>query len=330
MARKKKHPEHINHERWLVSYADFITLLFAFFVVMFAVSQVDSNRVGRFSEAFTRAMGMDIWPMPGSGIFQGMPMINGEPRPGAGVGQGTGSGDDGYLPPELDATHRSLAESVRDGNLEGLQVVRRRGELVLRLPDGIVFESGSADVKPEAIGILNLVAMEIRARALDVRVEGHTDNRPVRGNSRFHSNWELSTSRAVAVLRVLNEGGLDPTRLAVAGYGEFRPIAGNETDEGRRQNRRVDLVLSITPPRVRERIDSDAGALTEGDAEVSFTVDASALSAGDAEAVSADASALSTGDAEAAHGDAHEAHAAASADPHAAPHADPPAAPAAH
>jgi hypothetical protein len=92
MARKKKHPEHINHERWLVSYADFITLLFAFFVVMFAVSQVDSNRVGRFSEAFTRAMGMDIWPMPGSGIFQGMPMINGEPRPRRGRGAGHGLG----------------------------------------------------------------------------------------------------------------------------------------------------------------------------------------------------------------------------------------------
>ena len=237
--RKKKHPEHVNHERWLVSYADFITLLFAFFVVMFAVSQVDSNRVGRFSEAFTRAMGMDIWPMPGSGIFQGMPMINGEPRPGAGVGQGTGSGDDGYLPPELDATHRSLAESVRDGNLEGLQVVRRRGELVLRLPDGIVFESGSADVKPEAIGILNLVAMEIRARALDVRVEGHTDNR----GSLAH-NMDLSARRAASVRRYLIGHGIHASRLTSEGFGPTQPIVSNARRAAdHAQNRRVAFVI---------------------------------------------------------------------------------------
>lgn len=286
MARKKKHPEHINHERWLVSYADFITLLFAFFVVMFAVSQVDSNRVGRFSEAFSRAMGMDLWPMPGSGIFQGMPMINGEPRPGAGVGPGQNDGEDGYLPPELEAAQRSFTESVRDGNIEGLRIVRRRNELVLRLPDGILFESGSADVKPEAIGILNLVAMEIRARALDVRVEGHTDDRPVRTGSRYGSNWELSTSRAVAVLQVLAAGGLDATRLAVAGYGEFRPIAENGSDEGRRQNRRVDLVLSITPPRVAERTvgDPDAGAAADPDASALTEGDATALTEGDATA----------------------------------------------
>ena len=249
--RKKKHPEHVNHERWLVSYADFITLLFAFFVVMFAVSQVDSKKVGRFTESFSRAVGIGVFHHNGQGILPGIESVIADPR--------TEGSAPGSPQVNLDDLHAMLlAVTEADEAMADIQVIRRRNEFVLRLPETILFASGDDSVKDPAIRALRLLASKLRERAVDVRVEGHTDNRPIR-TSRFRSNWELSTARATAVLSWLIDGeGLAPARTSAAGYGEFHPIAGNDTDGGRRQNRRVDLVVSVHADAPEEQVVFDA------------------------------------------------------------------------
>jgi len=236
--RKKKPAEHVNHERWLVSYADFITLLFAFFVVMFAVSQVDSKRVGRFTEAFSKAVGINLMPMQGESLLTG-----GKTPDDSGKGTEMNlAGIDG-----LKAALDRMVATAHD--LAGLQVIQRRNELVLRLPEGVLFDTGEAGVKTSSGATIKLIVPELTKRDVEVRVEGHTDNQPITSH-RFKSNWELSTARAIAVMLSLVAEGMSPDRVSVAGYGEFRPVASNTTDDGRRQNRRVDLVVTAVVPEV--------------------------------------------------------------------------------
>ena len=236
--RKKKPPEHVNHERWLVSYADFITLLFAFFVVMFAVSQVDSKRLGRFTEAFSKAVGVTLLPLQGESLLSGGHVPD---------ESSNGKGDQPTVK-ELDGLRVALVQIAKtNAALQGLQIIQQRHELILRLPEGVLFDTGDARVKEVSVATLKAIAPEIRGRSVDVRVEGHTDNRPI-SSGRFRSNWELSTARAIAVMQVLSAEGVLDTRLSVGGYSEFRPVAPNDTDEGRKQNRRVDLVITTSAP----------------------------------------------------------------------------------
>jgi chemotaxis protein MotB len=234
--RKKKHPEHVNHERWLVSYADFITLLFAFFVVMFAVSQVDSKKVGRFTESFSKAVGIDVFPQSGESLLPGG--VRAEPAAEEGPADS--------LPSELVELKRELAQLSRTAEVpSGFEVIERRTELVIRLADHLLFETGDDTPRdPRTIGV---IAKALRKTALDVRVEGHTDDRPI-NTSRFRSNWELSTARSTAVIALFAKEGIPAHRLAAAGYGEFHPVAPNTTEEGRKQNRRVDIVVSVAAP----------------------------------------------------------------------------------
>jgi chemotaxis protein MotB len=236
VARKKKHPEHVNHERWLISYADFITLLFAFFVVMFAVSQVDSKKLGRFTEAFSKAVGNEVYPDRGKGILPAEDIIDEVAK------------TPDMLPPELEKVRAALVDlAKRSEALQGLQVLRRRNELVLRLSDSIFFDVGEDRVKPPALLIIRALGPELAKRDIDIRVEGHTDDRPI-STVRFRSNWELSTARATSVLMAVGLEGVPMSHLSASGYGEFRPIAPNTTEEGRKQNRRVDLVVAVSTP----------------------------------------------------------------------------------
>lgn len=237
--RRKKHPEHANHERWLVSYADFITLLFAFFVVMFAVSQVDNAKLGRFTES-VRAV--TLW--------------NGPQLPRSAEGKGVASGPVTLIPTnvvvssmptgaELSLIRNLLRQRLRQAIVgQRIAVEQDSQSLIVRLQDAGFFDGGSAELRPEGCADLRTVAAAIRDLPFMIRIEGHTDSLPI-SNSRFRSNWELSAARAAAVLRYLNErGGIDERRCSIAGWADQHPVAGNRTAEGRRKNRRVDIVLS--------------------------------------------------------------------------------------
>lgn len=244
MAKKHKHPEHVNHERWLVSYADFITLLFAFFVVMFAVSQVDSKKVGRFSESFHESLEWEVFnEKGGQGLLPGVknqkvvadvlpPQNNEAEKKNA---KATAQRD------QIRKALQKKAEAMRQ--LSGLSLVEVHGELVVRLPEKLMFSIGDSTIQEDGRAALQAIADELTVRDVRVRVEGHTDSTPIR-SGRYPSNWELSMARAMAVVAFFLDGNkIPPDRLGAAGYGEFHPIASNETWDGRAQNRRVDLII---------------------------------------------------------------------------------------
>jgi chemotaxis protein MotB len=237
MARKKKHPEHVNHERWLVSYADFITLLFAFFVVMFAVSQVDSKKVGRFTQSFKEALEWaPLTQKSGGGggdrVIAELSAMANHTRPSWSYSN------------EKKSIKKNLGERLgKVPSLSGLNILEVHGELVLRLPEKLMFDRGEAAISPGGKEALDAIADELRTRPVRIRVEGHTDATPIH-TARFPSNWELSMARAMAVVRFcLETAKIEPGRLAAAGYGEYHPVGSNDSAEGRAQNRRVDLIV---------------------------------------------------------------------------------------
>ena len=237
MARRRKRAQQASHERWLVSYADFITLLFAFFVVLFAVSRVDAKKMGRFSEAMQKATSAKVFS--GSSA---KPALTEEK-----AGQGDGVIDDasdfaaGAARTVIrERLRRSLAASIGAGRLK---LVDGADGLIVRLRDAAFFESASASIRSEVRPDLEAVARTLVALPNDVRIEGHTDAIPIRGSS-FASNWELSAARAAAVLAFfLDVTEMEERRMSVAGYGSQRPLASNQTPGGRSQNRRVDVVV---------------------------------------------------------------------------------------
>jgi len=242
---KKKHPEHVNHERWLVSYADFITLLFAFFVVLFASSQSDKKKQLKLSEAMQTA----FTPL---GTFDAHSKT--PPLTDINASAITNSIPSPIVRPLPSTSTESLEETeARLRKLIDAQVAAGGippGGIAMRItPDGLVislheagfFPSGSAEVRPSSIPMISILANALPAGPL--RVEGHTDNVPIH-TAQFASNWELSTARSTAIARLLLERApIDPANLAAAGYAEFHPVASNATEEGRTQNRRVDIIL---------------------------------------------------------------------------------------
>ncbi|MGF7179927.1 flagellar motor protein MotB [Tunturiibacter psychrotolerans] len=246
---KKKHPEHVNHERWLVSYADFITLLFAFFVVLFASSQSDKKKQLKLSEAmqtaFTPLGTFDahsktppLTDINASAITNSIPSPIVRPLPSAST----------ESLKETEARLRKLiAEQVAAGGIPpgGIAMRITPDGLVISLHEAGFFPSGSAEVRPASIPMISILANTLPAGPL--RVEGHTDNVPIH-TAQFASNWELSTARSTAIARLLLEHGpIDPANLAAAGYAEFHPVASNATEDGRTQNRRVDIILLRHP-----------------------------------------------------------------------------------
>lgn len=224
--------ELIHHERWLISYADFITLLFAFFVVLFASAYRDSRDVRRVSKAVHKGF-QEMAPFPGM-------------QPGTGdgrtqqaeIGPATISVVDiAELRRQLEA---AIGPEIRNHEVD-LRVTSEG--FVISLREMGFFASGHSDLLPGAAAKIQRIGMVLLQHGLHIRVEGHSDNQPIH-NSEFHSNWELSTSRAITVLLLLvDQTKLDPSRISVAGYAQYRPVANNATPEGRRMNRRVDLVV---------------------------------------------------------------------------------------
>jgi chemotaxis protein MotB len=221
---------HSSHERWLVSYADFITLLFAFFVVLYASAQVDKKRVNRLSAAIENA-------------FQELGTFSGSKRSGVNAAP-----DPAQVLP-IQTTEMQLLEQQLTAALAP-ELARREVD-IHHGPDGLVvslrevgfFDSVSAVMRPQASEAFHRIGLVLQWVPYRIRVEGHTDDVPIH-NRRFASNWELSTARATEVTRLLIEDyNFDPRSLAAAGYAEFHPVAENSSPEGRSSNRRVDLVI---------------------------------------------------------------------------------------
>jgi chemotaxis protein MotB len=246
--RKRKHPEHVNHERWLVSYADFITLLFAFFTTLYAISTVDQQKVGKLVYSMRTAFNLEFFPSD-HGVT-GYPQSNPQPvmQTQASPASDQGGGDSRERYAKLARELEQLAKLPQLAG--GIEVrVEKRG-IVISLTEAAFFGSGKADVRDSALSALGTVADKLHGQGLEVVIEGHTDNAPVRGG-RYASNWELSAARATAVVGVfLDKHGHDAHRLTAAGYAEHRPVADNSTPEGRARNRRVDIV--VRPPTAEE------------------------------------------------------------------------------
>ena len=242
MRERRRRHEHVNHERWLVSYADFMTLLFALFVVLFASSHHDKKTIQSVSKAVKNGFQeMGAFSSSDSAADDSRiigPTSTGEARPS------TVPANAGIDMVELQRKlHKALGKEIE------------RQEVVLRMtPEGFVislhelgfFDSGEARLMPGAGDKIKRIAEVLTQYGLDMRVEGHTDNVPIH-NALFASNWDLSTARAMAVaMMLLNESGVDPQRISIAGYAQYHPSASNDTPEGRRANRRVDIVVVST------------------------------------------------------------------------------------
>ncbi len=239
---RKKHAEHVNHERWLVSYADLLTLLFAFFVVLFASSVSDKKKATAMAAAMQSAFaqhGVFDAHAPTPPLEQGASNSQGTPAPLMMPLQ-VAPGESGIAEAQA-ALERALKDALGKG-AGSVSVHRGSDGITISLQEAGFFESGSAEVQPAMLPLLARIAKSLPDQ--DFRVEGHTDNVPVRPGH-FRSNWELSTARAAAIAEaVLTHGTIAPQHISLAGYGEFRPVQSNGTAEGRAANRRVDIVLT--------------------------------------------------------------------------------------
>ena len=251
MALKKEPEKHVNHERWLVSYADFITLLFAVFVVLYAMSQSDKKKTEEVMLSIQQSFGMVQAgaPSPKINVLPSQQMnIAPSLRPEIAVRPGNRAVR-GHIKTRADERDFRQIKSSIEAYLikQGAQnkaslTITRRG-LIVSLKEAGFFDSGQSQIKPSAYELINTIAEAMAQYNNPLRVEGHTDNIPI-GSAQFPSNWELSTSRAVNGLKYLIKNfDIDPTKVSAAGYAEFRPLADNATPDGRAKNRRVDLVM---------------------------------------------------------------------------------------
>ncbi len=244
--RRKKQEEHVNIERWLVSYADFITLLFAFFVVMYSISSVNEGKYRVLSDTL-------------SSVFQTRPTSSSPIEFDNALKEQSSIAEDPFyieipLPdndkkmtppenPELETLSKDISKAVQpliDNDL--IKIKKTDFWLEIDIKSSILFGSGDARLSEDAEDILASIALLIKDYPNDVQVEGFTDNVPIKTRL-FPSNWELSSSRAASVVHLFEEEGVDPKRMQAIGYGEHRPSADNATEEGRNTNRRVNLVI---------------------------------------------------------------------------------------
>jgi chemotaxis protein MotB len=312
---RKRHEEHANHEAWAIPYGDLITLLLAFFVVMYALSSVNEGKYRLLSDSLYAAFRGEPRTLE--------PVEIGQHQAGAGADSRTGvlqqqRPDPARAPPAgalvklapdvpniapMRAAQLAEQASRRDASLARVadQVESALGDLVKRnlvmvrrnelwveveLRTDILFPSGSAQPAPSAVPVLERLAQVLAPLPNAVRVEGYTDNVPIRTTA-FYSNWELSASRAGSVVRVIAARGVDPVRLAVVGYGEQRPAQSNDTPEGRNANRRVVVVIlavesptDSAPAAPHTPATPPASAVDEPSAPAQSTVAQSAMAAG--------------------------------------------------
>ncbi len=234
MGRRKGEPEKApNHERWLITYADLITLLMIFFVLMYTISNVNAKKFAQLSSSMSEALlgeksGNFVGEAPG-------PMLVDTGQTAAGAKTEAAS---------MEGALEELEKYIKEKGLEGkVEVGQEERGLVISLKEALLFRIGSADLTPEARNVVADVGQVLAKMPNNIRIEGHTCNLPI-NTSRYPSNWELSTARATNVVRYLvTQVGLKPEMLSATGYGEFRPIVPNNSEKNRVKNRRVDIVV---------------------------------------------------------------------------------------
>ena len=263
---------HENSERWLLSYADMITLLMALFIVLFAISQVDQAKLIALSNGLDQYFGEPASKTSSTGILDGSPQaaVDGHaatpnpsatgdpviPRPGGSTAQAAaqaaaraaGRAQAARQREDLAAVQRRISASLAAKGLTGaVQFEQRDNGLVVNVvTDRVLFELGEASLRPEGRKVLDAVAPALRGLPNALTVEGHTDNVPVSG--RYASNWELSTERATTVLRYLLTRGIPGAQVSAAGYADQRPLSSNASAAGRARNRRVAIVVHALDP----------------------------------------------------------------------------------
>jgi chemotaxis protein MotB len=202
--------EHENNDRWLVSYSDFLTLIFTFFAALYALSIVDKEKISSFSASLRQAFHVIESPIT-----------------------------------EVDDLKKRVMTSLTGvvSNVEGINVKSDTRGVVITLSNDTAFISGSADINDSMRESIKKLADTLNKTPGRIVIEGHTDNMALSG-ARYKSNWELASARAAGVLHVFIQQGVDPNRMIIAGYGEYRPLASNETPEGRAGNRRVEIVFA--------------------------------------------------------------------------------------
>lgn len=248
---KKKHPEHVNLERWLVSYADFITLLFAFFVVMYSIANQDKAKIKQITEAIAKTFnGPSTMMDMGSGAAV-TPFANPATDLGQVIDSPVGRTNARPLPsPELQKiaarVEESLAYQLQTTDLKDtLKMVYDDRGLVIRFSANKLFKAGEDAVERPFLPVIDKIAAILQDGERIIRVEGHTDNSPLPADSKFPTNWELSAARAIWIVRYMKaKFNIPTTRLSAAGFADGQPVAANTTEEGRALNRRVEIVVT--------------------------------------------------------------------------------------
>ncbi|WP_018935549.1 flagellar motor protein MotD [Thioalkalivibrio sp. ALJ24] len=266
MARRKRREEEANHEAWAIPYGDLVTLLLAFFVVMYAISSVDEGKYRVLSDSLVEAFGTpgqlepiqvgdpSVVAPPADDVPRSLAPIDIRPgllegdaqamdRAAAGLFEESGDEDIQGLLDEIAEVageiEAAMAPMIEDGQVD---VSRETYWLEIEITSQLLFPSGEAGLNPEAEPVLRDIAEILEPRAARIHVEGHTDNVPIT-TAVYPSNWELSAARAATVVRMFEEQGMDPADMVALGHGEHRPVADNETAAGRAENRRVAIVV---------------------------------------------------------------------------------------
>ena len=221
---RKRDNEHENTDRWMVSYADFVTLLFCFFTAMFAISNIDTNKLGKFVESMRTAFHESGIRGNAFSVIEGVQV---------------------FVPTnvELESSLKEALGTLLSESKGDVHVTSDSRGVSVSIADKYFFESGSADLKGNHKDVLDKIASVLDQYSNLIRIEGHTDNIPI-SNRRFPSNWELSAARAINVAKYfMSSHNIQPDRISTIGYSEYRPVASNDTTEGRAKNRRVEIIL---------------------------------------------------------------------------------------
>lgn len=235
MARKKKKPESegLKGDEWLGTYSDMVTLLLTFFILLYSMSSVDSEKLKQLSKAFNQVMvGTKGDSILQYDLYDGeVPLVGGE-------------SDNKNISDKAQSMYKGVKEFVKDNNLsDTVDITEDERGVILQLKDSILFQTGESKLKPESKDILNKINTLLKSVPNSIVVEGHTDNVPIH-NSQYDSNWDLSTARAVTVVRYfIEEKRENPSRFSASGYGEYKPLVANNSDDNRLKNRRVNILI---------------------------------------------------------------------------------------